>query len=375
MSASQLFGRSDALRGRHEVPILTDELTMSDPADPITRMKSQRAEVRFSVVVTAYNYAHMLPGALRALAAQTLQDFELLIVDDGSTDNTEEVVGSFRQQFRNCRYLKKAHAGPADARNCGVQNATGTHLAILDADDLWSPRYLDTVRGIFESDPRIEIVFADGLRVLANGRVLRPVFPPGIPRLNGQINSADNLFSLCNYFLPSGMAFSKALYDRIGPFDSRFMHGDDVDWVVRAVMAGAFCLRIDQKLFLYRYHGDNLTKNVIAFLETWLRIYEEQMRNSRLGPECERRARNFARDYVLRLLGICTPSEGRALLARAREALHGDPFLWCASQSTYLGSTYVMRPLKWAKRLIQRNQAAAQQVDLTAPPEIMFQGL
>jgi len=87
------------------------------------------------------------------------------------------------------------------------------------------------------------------------------------------------------------MVFLKSLYERTGAFDSRFPHGDDFEWVVRAVMAGAYCTRIDQKLFLYRRHGGNLTNNAIAFLETWLTVYEERMktaawgRNVNAGPE------------------------------------------------------------------------------------------
>ncbi|HEV2247549.1 MAG TPA: glycosyltransferase family A protein, partial [Terriglobia bacterium] len=308
------------------------------------------ADVKFTVVITTYNYAHLLPDALRSLAAQTLPDFELLIIDDGSTDNTEEVVEQFLPQFQDCRYLKKLNGGPADTRNLGVQKARGSHIAILDADDVWSPRYLETVRNRFVSNPRTEVVFCDGVRIRADGRVIRPVFPPGLAPLDGIVTSAGELFCLLNYFLPSGMVFLKSLYDRIGGFDVRFRHGDDVGWVVRAVMAGAWCARLDQKLFLYRIHGGNLTNDAIPFLDTWLKIYEEQLRQSRLGPHCERRARRFARNYVLRLLGNCSPAEGRSLLARTINALRGDLFLRCAYVSTYLGSNYAIRPLRWGKR-------------------------
>ena len=351
------------------------EETMSTPGELEAKAEPSSAGVKFTVVVTTYNYAHLLPDALRALAAQTVPDFELLIVDDGSTDNTENVVEEFRPRFRDFRYLKKPNGGPADSRNFGVQRARGTHVAILDADDVWSPHYLETVRNKFESNPQAEVAFSDGVRITGNGRVLRPVFPPGLAPLNGPVNSAENLFFLCTHFLPSGMVFLKSLYDRIGPFDVRFLHGDDVEWVVRASMAGANCAGIDQKLFLYRTHGRNLTNDAIAFLRTWLKIYEEQLRESRLGPECERRGRSFARDYTLRLLGSCPPAKGRSLLAQTLEALRGDFILRCAYLSTYVGSSYAIRPLRWAKRLLPKRQAGTQQVDLTAPPEIIFQDL
>lgn len=348
---------------------------MSATGEQNTRVESSHADVKFTVVVTTYNYAHLLPDALRALAAQTLTDFELLVVDDGSTDNTEEVVRQFCPQLQDCHYLKKPNGGSAAARSYGVQEARGTHVAILDADDIWSPHYLETVRNRFKASPQAEVVFCDGIRITSNGQILGPVFPSGLLPLEGPINSTEPLFSLCTNFLPTGMVFLKSLYDRIGPFDSRFSHGDDVDWVIRAAMAGAYCARIDQKLFLHRFHGGNLTNDAIAFLETWLSMYEEHLRNSRLGPECEHRARRFARNYVLRLLGICSPAEGRSLLGRTLETLPGDLVLRCAFLSTYLGSSYALRPLKWAKRLLRKRHAGTQQVDLAASPEIIFQSL
>jgi glycosyltransferase involved in cell wall biosynthesis len=333
------------------------------------------SDVKFTVVVCTYNYAHLLPDALRALAAQTLQDFDLLIVDDSSTDGTEEVVRQHSSRFHNCVYLKKPHGGPADTRNSGVREARGTHVALLDADDIWSPHYLEAVRSRLESSPQAELVISNGLRIRSNGVILRPVFPPSLPPLEGPVNSVTSLFALCNDFCPSGMVICKPLYDRIGPFDTRFSHGDDVHWLIRAVMAGAYCVRIDRKLFLYRLHGRNLTNDPIAFLETWLRIYDEQLKNSRLGPECERSATNFARDYVLRLLGICSPSRGRSLLARTLETIPGDFILRCAFLSTYLGSTYALKAMKWGKHRMPRRASQTSQIDLSLSPEIMFQSV
>jgi len=336
-----------------------------------------RGGVKITVIVCTYNYAHLLPDALRTLAAQTFPDFELLIADDGSTDNTEEVVREYSSSFRNCVYLKKPHSGLADTRNVAVRKATGTHLAFLDADDLWSPNYLAVIRNKLESTPQAELLLANGLRILDSGLILRPVFLPNLPPLEGPLSSAANLFSLCTDFCPSGMVFLKSLYDRIGSFNTGFDQGlgDDVDWVVRAVLAGAYCVRIDQKLFLYRFHGRNLTNNPIGFLDPWLRIYEEQLKGSRLGPEFERSAKNFARDYVLRLLGICSPSKGRTLLARTLHSLPGDFILRCAYLSTYLGSTYALKALKWGKHLMRRNIPGRQRIDLNAAPEMMFAGV
>jgi teichuronic acid biosynthesis glycosyltransferase TuaG len=348
-------------------------------ADQKTWVETSVQEMKFTVVVTTYNYAHLLPDALKTVAAQTLQDFELLVVDDGSTDNTEEVVERFRPQFCNFRYLKKPHAGPAVTRNVALQHACGTHIAFLDADDLWSPHYLQTVRNMLAKSPQADLVLSNGLRIRYDGTVLRSVFPQGIELPEGTVDSAKELFFLCTHFLPSGMVIRKSLYNRVGPFDTRFDQeqrlGDDVDWFIRAVTSGAYCLFIGQTLFLYRIHGGNLTSNPADFLGPWLRIYSEQLHRSPLGPAYEAAARGFTRSYVLRLLAHCQPAEGRLMLERTIETLRGDFILRCVSFSTYFGLTYALRPLKWVKRMVRRVEMNTQRVDLTAPPEIIFRSL
>jgi len=119
--------------------------------------------MKFSVVVCTYNYAHLLPDSLRSIAAQTARDFELLIVDDGSTDNTEEIAEKFRPQFQDFRYLKKSHTGPADSRNVGATAAQGSHIAFLDADDLWSVHYLAVMQEAFNTNPQAELALCEGI--------------------------------------------------------------------------------------------------------------------------------------------------------------------------------------------------------------------
>src|SRR5579885_688376 len=166
--------------------------------------------MKISVVVCTYNYGHLLPDALRSVAAQTCDDFELLVVDDGSTDNTREVVESFRPHFHHFRYLKRRHAGPADARNAGVQAATGTHVAFLDADDLWSPDYLRSIQEAFGSCPQADLAFCEGIVIRSDYGVINEArFHRELPSLCGPVHSPRELFALIQSFSPSGMIFSK----------------------------------------------------------------------------------------------------------------------------------------------------------------------
>ncbi len=336
-----------------------------------------RSAMKISVIMPTYNYGHLLPGTLRTLASQTFKDFELLVVDDGSTDNTEEVVRGFSPQLRNFRYLKKPHTGPADSRRVAVEAATGTHIASLDSDDMWSPEYMETVRSSFASHPQAEMFFCNGLHVQATGQVMYAALPGDPPPASGQVTSLRELFLLCINFCPTGMVFTKSLYQRVGPFDARYGFGlcDDTDWVVRAVIAGARCIRMNRKLFLHRVHGLNLTTDPVAYLEPWLSVYAEKIKGSPLGPEFERYARQFTRGYILRLLGVCSPAKGRALLSKTLEVLPGDFILSCAYASTYLGSTSALKLLKLGKRLIRKSFQHNQRLDLSAAPAAIFEGV
>src|SRR5689334_6850738 len=91
-----------------------------------------------SVVIPAFNRAFILPEALDSVLAQTWKDFEVLVVDDGSTDNTEEVLEPYVARH-GVRFLRQANQGPAAARNRGIEAARGKYVAFLDSDDLWLP--------------------------------------------------------------------------------------------------------------------------------------------------------------------------------------------------------------------------------------------
>jgi glycosyltransferase involved in cell wall biosynthesis len=308
--------------------------------------------MRLSVIVCTYNLGHLLPDALRTLAAQTFTDFELLIVDDGSSDNTEEVVQKFVPSFRNARYLRKTHTGLADSRNVGLQAATGTHIAWLDADDLWSPDYLRCMRQALETNPQADIVCCDGFKFQGAGTVIGPLFPRGFPHLSGPPNSGRDLFFLVCYTLPSGMVVSKATYDRIGPVDPRFRIGLDGHWMIRAALKGIFCVVLNRKLVLYRRHESNLTKQTARSFEEWLEIYVDTLKQS-TDAGIQAQAKRFTMSFALGMMAQCSSTKARQLLGRAVEVFEDDPVLKAAYASTYFGVPSLLRFARATKHLFR----------------------
>jgi glycosyltransferase involved in cell wall biosynthesis len=326
--------------------------------------------MNFSVIVCTYNYARFLPHALRTLQAQTINDFEVLIVDDGSTDNTKEVVSEWSGLFRNCIYLKKPHSGLADSRNFGVRHASGTHIAFLDADDFWSPIYLESVVRVFDTTPEAELVCCDGLRVDDLGTVHGAIFPTGLPAVRGKISSGRELFSFLIHTYPSTTVSLKSLYERVGFYDDRFPISNDQHWVLRVILSDACCVRLDRKLVLYRSHGSNLSAHLDQMFESWLQMYAEMPWHL---PESRAYARRFTRNWLPGLLARYPAPVNRRLLGRAMDTIGGDPLLRIGSLMTYFG---LCRALRWtlaARRHLRSRRTSRFRIDLNAPPKKLFE--
>lgn len=330
--------------------------------------------MNISVVVCTYNYAHFLNDALRTLAAQTVQEFELLIVDDGSTDNTEQVVKDYTDRFHNMVYLKKPHSGLPDTRNFGVRAASGTHIGFLDADDLWSPHYLERMRDVFQRIPQAELVICDAFCVYDSGEVYGTFFPEGLPPVRGPIGRARDLFPFFLTVAPSALIFSKAAYERVGPFDTAFSVSNDRHWVIRAARKGIFCVRLDEKLVLYRGHENNLSRNISANLREWLSMYKDQWNGTHADLELESYARQVTRRHFRALLPLESPEINRRLLDEAIQAHGGDWLLQTARFLTYFGLCPLAKLARWVKRKVRMLVRPRKMIDLHASPERLFQG-
>jgi glycosyltransferase involved in cell wall biosynthesis len=331
--------------------------------------------MKLSVVVCTYNYGHLLPDALRTLAAQTVPDFELVIVDDGSTDNTEEVAEQFRPQFQEFRYLKKSHTGPADSRNAGVRAARGTHIAFLDADDLWSPLYVSEIRKVLSTHPTADLILCEGIIVHSkNGMITQAALHRRLPGLCGSARSPDEIFGIVQAFSPSGMVFSRDLYNRAGHFNVQTFgwFSEDIDWLFRALEAKAFCVCLKHRLYLYRRHGDNLTEKASDSFRSWLALYSSTLEESRRDARIEALARSVIRSRALRFLPTCSTSEGRELLRRAITTLGGEGVIRVYYLGTYLGLAGLLKVLKKFRQVVRRLFRKKLAIDLSSSSESIF---
>ena len=133
-------------------------------------MLSDNKRLMFSIIIPAYNYADVLDRSIRSVLNQTGDDFEILVIDDGSTDNTPKIMRGYQKEFpEKIKYFIQENQGPAAARNKGVELSFGNYLFFLDADDEMAPDLLSQLRKKISGKPSVDVIFGDHISIDHNG--------------------------------------------------------------------------------------------------------------------------------------------------------------------------------------------------------------
>jgi len=209
-----------------------------------------------SVVIPAFNYAQYLPVAIDSVLAQTFAAFELIIVDDGSTDATPGVCAGYGDQ--RVRRVWQQNAGLSAARNTGIREARFPCIAFLDADDRWEPGFLAAiVREFARLEASFAVVSTATARMDAAGRSL----PPPRRRFlkSRELTAAD--FCLRNRPLSSSVAIRRTAFEECGTFDTRLRSSEDRDMWIRLTGRGHRFYFLDEPLAIIRRHPQNMSKN------------------------------------------------------------------------------------------------------------------
>ena len=205
-----------------------------------------------SVVIATYNYGRYLAGAIASVLGQTFTDYEVIVVNDGSTDDTESVIRPYLSDSR-IRYLRTEHVGQPAAKNAGIRDGTGRYVAFLDADDVWLPTKLEKQVAVFErSDPELGVVYCrrgfidpDGReftrdqRTPRRGDVLAPIFHRPFICFSSSVIRRDVL-------------------EEVGHFDESIPMSIDYDLWLRIALRYHFDF-VDEPLVLYRTGHANLS--------------------------------------------------------------------------------------------------------------------
>jgi glycosyltransferase involved in cell wall biosynthesis len=209
----------------------------------------------FSVIIPLYNKEKFIEDTMKSILGQTFGDFEILIVNDGSTDNSGEKIQQFTDE--RIRYFKKENEGASTARNYGIEKATGTYIAFIDADDYWYPDFLQQV---FENIGKFpgEKVFSAAIEIEMPGKCI-PAEYSIVKTDESQVVDYFEASSKMSVIWTSGAAFHKSVFEKAGNFDTTIRSGQDTDLWIRIGMMYkvVFCPKI---LARYTHDSESLSK-------------------------------------------------------------------------------------------------------------------
>ena len=212
---------------------------------------------KVSVVIPTYNRANFLPRTIKSVLNQTFQDFELIIVDDCSTDNTQEVVKEFQKKDDRIRYIRldKNSGAPAHPKNIGIQNAKGEFIAFLDSDDEWLPDKIEKQLELFKKNSRLGFVSCNAF-IVDEGQNKKVEYK--IPKSNNYFLSLLETDIICSC---SSVMVKKNVLDDVSYFDENFKVSDDWDMWLRISEKYDFDF-VPKPLFEYYIHGGNVTQTL-----------------------------------------------------------------------------------------------------------------
>jgi glycosyltransferase involved in cell wall biosynthesis len=244
---------------------------------------------KVSVVVPAYNAASFLRETLDSILQQDIDNFEVIIADDGSTDATEQILAEYNSRVR---HLKLEHwGGPSRPRNVGVQHARGEFVAFFDADDIMAPGALKKALAVLEGHQNVDLVFARNEAVDAEGnrlqkhplddpqdfrRSLEPTADPEVWLLSGR-PLVYELVRAC-FIGACGVVVRREVLAQVGPFDEALKNSDDYDMWLRIAHAGHVFAFVDRVHFYYRWHDQSVSRRGYLRMPSMLRRLEKHYR-------------------------------------------------------------------------------------------------
>jgi glycosyltransferase involved in cell wall biosynthesis len=253
-----------------------------------------------SAIIPTFNRAHLIGAAIESALGQTCPPQEIIVVDDGSTDDTARVLAPYRDRVR---YVVQPNQGPAAARNHGFRLARGDFIALLDSDDLWLPDRLARQQALLVREPRLDVLFGREL-VFAEGQPERDwnLHDPEVRRrlgtTDGPLEDATALLVRENFLPTSSTLFRRSLLEGAGAINPRFRQAEDHDFWLRLALAGARFGYVPAPLCRRRMHADNLIHDWFARTLATAQVLEQHA--AQLEPwQTELRARLGALHYDL----------------------------------------------------------------------------
>lgn len=234
----------------------------------MTLETSNRAQPLISIIVPSYNYGHFVNQALESLQAQTYQKWECVVVDDGSTDDTGQVVAYYSESDSRIKYMYQSNQGLAAARNIGLRNTTGKYIQFLDADDMLESEKFEHQVGYLEQHPTIDIVYGS-VRYFTTENITERLYTmwgenaPWMPEVSSRSANVLTALTHGNIMVVNAPLVRRTAANAVGLFDGTVKGIEDWDYWIRCAAQGKQFqyLNIEGTHALVRSHSSSMSKN------------------------------------------------------------------------------------------------------------------
>lgn len=272
-----------------------------------------------SVIIPAYNAGEYIGETLQSVLRQTIHDFEIVVVDDGGTDNQKEVIAAFVEKDSRVKYIYQSHRGVSAARNTGFRLSKGKFIAFLDSDDVWLPENLKVKLEKLERE-NIGLVHSDATVIDAHSEDVNTT----LSGMEGELLNELLLWDGTQIPGPSSILVKREVIDAVGLFDEDLSTSADKEFFFR--VAAKFRIgRIQQTTWKYRLHGNNMHKK-ISTMESDVLLMYEKARNLNLFHSKRFERKCFSAMYMI-LAACWAGDEGnfKRGLFFAIKAIKSDP--------------------------------------------------
>ena len=306
-----------------------------------------------SVIIPTYNRAHYLGTAIESVFNQTFQEFELIVVDDGSIDETRTLLDAIDDK-RLIRLFRE-HKGISAAMNSGILVARGDYVARLDSDDVWMPEMLEMGAGILNSRPEVGLVYGKAQQMDRNEN-LQPNIRGNLPRFQREtLKSMLYGDFTCNI----AILVRRECFDRVGLYDESMRTSEDWDMWLRVARHYEFAF-VDQILARFRVHEGNTTHRTLAafadYLEGRPRVLDKLFSRPDLPPAVQA-MRPMAYERLYMGVGLCwlqTRQMRKALRSFGKAIrLSGNPVVSPVRIIWHTLVWEVLSKYSWGRRLVE----------------------
>lgn len=209
---------------------------------------------KVSVIIPLYNRERYIAETVKSVLDQTYKNIELIVVDDGSTDNSRNIIETFSERITILEHTKKVNKGQSASINLGIRHSSGKYIAILDSDDLFAPEKIQAQVLFLEENEDIGLVYSNGFVIDSSGKTLYHFYSDA----PYETSDPSKVLMNCYFLLPNNALMRRSALNAAGLFDEKLRSGQDHDMAIRMAEVTKLAY-IEKDLFYYRKHAQSIS--------------------------------------------------------------------------------------------------------------------